>query len=196
MFALLKSASNLASVSVLATVVAGGSSLTPARDMNSVPHGPQPAEATGWGGEGAFGRAGSDRGRSGINVGRSGTRMDIGDRHRPVQRDIEVAPAAFELEAIQTGRTIVVFARGHNTTGGYRTSLVIERGRRGWAGAERVILRNYAPARGTICTQAIEPFAHVGSFEARAITRSITVDVAGRAYEVAVQRVDALGSSH
>lgn len=186
MFGLIKSASNLASVSVLATAVAGGVGPTPGGQERGAPRGSDSA-SMGWGGEGGFagGRFGERDRREGWGGG--GVRVEIGGGHR--HREVEVIPARLEFEAFQTGSTVVVMARGHNATGGFTTYL--EREVR--PGTDHVVLRNIGPGRGVPCTQALSAFDCAGSFRAYGCVREVTVHVAGRAYCVPVRQVGAIG---
>lgn len=119
-------------------------------------------------------------------------RVNIGDHgwyrgaHRPPVYRVEqppviaeLAPRALELQAFQAGDTVIILARGENTTAGFTTSLEREWDRH-IDGAARVTLRNFGPIYNSPRAQVCTPFSVSGGFETHERLAEIKVIVAGQ----------------
>jgi len=124
-----------------------------------------------------------------INVAAHGWGRDRGRGHDHTPAVAEVMPRALELQAFQTGDTVIVLARGENTTTGFATSLEREAGDRRRDGRTGVVLHNIGPV-GRYNAQVCVPFAVSGSFQTRERLDEIIVCIDGHDRCIPVQRID------
>lgn len=141
-----------------------------------------------------------DRGRDndGVNlsINLDGPRGHGDWRHRPpvihpTPAFVEVVPHSLDVQAYQTGDTVMVLVRGENTTSGFATSLErIVDGR--FDGVVNLVLRNTGPAftprtfRAEVCV----PFAVSGGFRTDERVNEVRLLIAGTERCIPVQRID------
>ncbi|MDP1662892.1 MAG: hypothetical protein Q8L55_13335 [Phycisphaerales bacterium] len=103
----------------------------------------------------------------------------------------EVAPRTLEIQAYQAGDTVIILARGENTTSGFVTSLEHDNrwGSR-YDGTARVVLHNYGPIYTSPRAQVCSPFAVSGGFETREHLTEINVWIAGQQRCIPIQRIE------
>lgn len=109
----------------------------------------------------------------------------------PAPALVNVAPHALDIDAYQSGDTVIVLARGDNTTGGFATSLErIVDGR--FDGVVNLVLHNIGPAYTprTFRAEACVPFSVSGGFRTDERVSEIKVIVAGVERCIPVQRID------
>ena len=104
---------------------------------------------------------------------------------------VDAAPHALDVQAYQSGDTVMVLARGENTTSGFATSLErIVDGR--FDGVVNLVLRNVGPAytprtfRAEVCV----PFAVSGGFRTDERVNEVRLIIAGTERCIPVQRID------
>ncbi|HZW06425.1 MAG TPA: hypothetical protein VFF65_04820 [Phycisphaerales bacterium] len=124
-----------------------------------------------------------------INVGAHDWGRHRGRGHDHTPAVAEVMPRALQLQAFQTGDTVIVLASGENTTTGFVTSLEREAGDRRRDGRTGVVLHNVGPV-GRYSGQACAPFSVSGSFHTRERLNEIIVCIDGHDRCIPVQRID------
>ena len=101
----------------------------------------------------------------------------------------ELAPRTLDLQAYQSGDTVIVLARGENTTAGFTTSLERERDGRS-DGSTRITLHNVGPVRQAFRAEVCTPFSVTGGFETRERLSEIKICIGGEERCIPVQRID------
>jgi hypothetical protein len=161
---------------------------------------------------GVMAAAGPDMNKRADGDSKLSIRVDIGDHggggggwgHRhPVYRPapvviqqpvvvapviVEAVPRTLDLQAFQSAGTVIILARGENTTSGFTTGLELTSDRLN-DGIRTVKLRNFGPAcdpRAEVCT----PFSVSGGFATRERLNEVHVIVAGQDRCIPVQRID------
>lgn len=100
---------------------------------------------------------------------------------------IDASPRTLDVQAFQAGGTVMILARGENTTAGFTPSLERQPDTRR-DGVTRVTLHNIGPSYAS--AQACVPFAISGGFETPEQLNELRICIAGEERTIAVQRIE------